>query len=311
MQLSGRHPVPFRTSSRLCKWSSHNCGVSLALVLGGGGITGGAWMTGVLKGLRERGADLTGADLIVGTSAGSVIGAVIANGQLDALYERQIGPVDPIVERGAVLDLSRFANALGQGGAFQISSGEISQPVRARIGQLAISSQVDFSEQDRLRTIAFRLGVDTWPDRPLMVTAVACDDGALMVWTKDSGVSLVTAVTSSCAVPFVYPPITIAGRRYMDGGMRSGTNADLAQGLDRLVVIAPLGTTSIFGAALIAEVAAVRAHGGRVAIIEPDAEALEAIGPNVLDPARRNGAAEAGYKQAATATTVLRNEVAA
>jgi NTE family protein len=283
--------------------------VSLALVLGGGGVTGSAWETGLLKGLLDVGTDLTGADLIVGTSAGSVVGAVIASGQLDAFYERQTGPVDPAVERVAVLDLSKFANALGGGGAFQMPSGEIPQPVRARLGQLAISAQVDFSEQDRLRTMASRLGVDAWPDRRLMITAVACDDGAMTIWTKDSGVSLVTAVASSCAVPLVYPPITIAGRRYMDGGMRSGTNADLAQGSTRVVVIAPVGPSSGLGGALIPEVEALRNQGARVAIIEPDAIALAAIGPNVLDPARRSAAAEAGYKQAATATAALRDEV--
>lgn len=154
---------------------SHNRRVSLALVLGGGGITGAAWETGLVKGLREAGTDLTGADLIVGTSAGAVVGAVIATGQLDASYERQTGPVDPAVERVAVLDMSKFANALG--GDFKTPSGEIPQPVRARIGQLAISAQVDFTEQDRLRTMASRLGVDAWPDRHLMITAVACDDG--------------------------------------------------------------------------------------------------------------------------------------
>ncbi len=267
-------------------------------------------MTGLLKGMRDAGTDLTGAEMIVGTSAGSMVGAVIANGRLDASYELQIGPVDPAVERAAVLDLSKFATALSGGGAFQMPSGEIPQPTRARIGQLAISAKVDFSEQDRLRTMASRLGVDAWPERRLMITAVACDDGAMTIWTKDSGVSLVTAVASSCAAPFVYPPITIAGRRYMDGGMRSGTNADLAQGSDRIVVIAPLGPSSIFGAAVIAEVESLRAQGAKVAIIEPDANALEAFGPNALDPVRRSAAAAAGYKQAATATMVLRDEVA-
>jgi NTE family protein len=282
----------------------------LALVLGGGGITGAAWMAGLLKGMRDLGMDLTGADVIVGTSAGAVIGAVIASGQLDASYDLQISPLDPTIERVAVVDLSKFATAFGGGGAYWTPSGEIAQPTRARIGQLAISADVDFSEEDRLRTMSSRLGVSEWPDRQLMITAIACDDGALTIWTKESGVSLVTAVASSCAAPFVYPPMTIAGRRYMDGGMRSGTNADLALGADRLVLIAPLGPSHpFFGAAITAEVAALRAQGARVALVEPDAVALEASGPNALDPARRRAAAEAGYKQAVTASTALRDEI--
>jgi NTE family protein len=210
------------------------------------------------------------------------------------------------------VDLSKFAIAFGGGGAFWTATGEIPQPSRARIGHLAITADVDFSEEDRVRTIASRLGVGAWPDRRLMIAAIACDDGALTIWTKDSRVSLVSAVASSCAAPFVYPPITIAGRRYMDGGMRSGTNAELALGSDRLVLIAPLGPSHpFFGAAVIAEIETLRAQGARVAIIEPDGVALEASGPNALDPARRSAAAHAGYKQAATAVTALRDEVTA
>jgi NTE family protein len=143
--------------------------MSLALVLGGGGITGAAWETGILKGLRDAGVDLTGADLFVGTSAGAMVGAAVASGQLDALYARQAGPVDTTVERAAVLDLSKLVSALGGSGALQMATGEMPQPVRARIGELAISAEIDFTEQDRLRTMASRLGgLDTWPARKLM-----------------------------------------------------------------------------------------------------------------------------------------------
>ena len=282
--------------------------MSLALVLGGGGITGAAWEAGLLKGLREAGTDLTGADLFIGTSAGAMVGAVVAGGQLDALFERQIGPVDHAVERAAVVDLAKFAKALSGGGPPQRPLGEIRKEVRARIGQLALAAQVDFTEEERLRTMASRLGFDTWPQPRLMIVAVACDDGSTTIWTKDAGVSIVAAVASSCAAPFVYPPATIGGRRYMDGGMRSATNADLARGSDRIVVITPGGTSSFFGGALTAEVEALRALGARVAVIEPDA-GTEILGPDALDPARRRAAAEVGYKQAATVDGDLRDIV--
>lgn len=142
-----------------------------------------------------------------------------------------------------------------------------------------------------------------------MITAVACDDGAMTIWTKDSGVPLIAAVASSCAAPFVYPPATIGGRRYVDGGMRSGSNADLARGSDRIVVITPGGTTSFFGAALVAEVEALRGQGAKVAVIEPDASAA-ILGPGALDPARRRAAAEVGYMQAATVVGSLHDVVA-
>jgi NTE family protein len=141
-----------------------------------------------------------------------------------------------------------------------------------------------------------------------MITAVACDDGALMIWTKDSGVPLVAAVASSCAMPFVCAPTTIAGRRYMDGGMRSGANADLAHGSHRIVVITPGGASSPFGGALTVQVEALRGQGAKVAVIEPDAGA-ERLGPGALDPARRRAAAEVGYKQAAALVASLSDVV--
>jgi NTE family protein len=282
--------------------------MSLALVLGGGGITGAAWEAGILKGLRDTGTDLGAADLIIGTSAGAMVGAVVAAGQLDALYERQTGPVDHSIERAAVVDLAKFAKALSDAGASQRPTGEISQSVRARIGQVALAAEVDFTEEERLRTMASRLGFEAWPERRLMITAVACDDGAMMIWTKDSGVALVAAVASSCAAPLVYPPATIAGRRYMDGGIRSGSNADLARGSDRIVVITPGGASSFFGAALTAEVETLRGQGARVAVIEPDASAV-ILGPGALDPARRRAAAEVGYEQAATVVGSLHEVV--
>jgi NTE family protein len=282
--------------------------MSFALVLAGGGITGAAWEAGILKGLRDVGTDLSAADLIIGTSAGAMVGAVVAAGQLDALYERQIGPVDSAVERAAVVDFAKFANALSASGTSQKPAAEISQSVRARLGQLALAAEVDFTEEDRLRTMASRLGFDSWPERSLMITAVACDDGALIIWTKDSGVPLVAAVASSCAAPFVYPPTTIAGRRYMDGGMRSGANADLAHGSRRIVVITPGGASSSFGGALTVQIEALRGQGAKVAVIEPDADAV-ILGPGALDPARRRAAAEVGYKQAAAVVGSLSDVV--
>ena len=95
-------------------------------------------------------------------------------------------------------------------------------------------------EQERIDVIGSRLVSTEWPERPLVVTAVDTETGEFTTFDRDSGVPLVSAVAASCAVPGVYPPVTIDGRRYMDGGMRSAANADLAQGYDRLVVLAPI-----------------------------------------------------------------------
>ena len=123
----------------------------------------------------------------------------------------------------------------------------------------------------------------------------------------DGGVSLVDAVGASCAVPGVWPPVTIGARRFVDGGMRSTVNADLAAGARRVLVLAP--TSAAFGPMprLSAQVAELRAGGARVVVVTPDAAARAAIGRNVLDPARRAGAARAGRAQAA----VVADEVSA
>ena len=115
--------------------------------------------------------------------------------------------------------------------------------------------------------------------------------GEFRTFDRDSGVPLVQAVAASCAVPGVYPPVTIDGRRYVDGGMRSAANADLADGYERLVVLAPIAR----GVGPLASVdAQVSGMVARVAVVSPDEASRRAIGRNVLDPAARRPSAEAG-----------------
>ena len=152
--------------------------------------------------------------------------------------------------------------------------------------------------------IESRLPVREWPDRTLRVTAVDVATGEFRTFDRDAGVPLVRAVAASCAVPGVWPPVTIDGRRYMDGGIRSGANADLAAGYDRVVVLAPLPRG--FGTGAARQVEALRA-AARVELVSPDADALKAFGRNVLDPARRADAARAGLAQAASVVERVRS----
>ena len=266
-----------------------------ALVLGGGGITGIAWEIGVLAGLAEAGTDLSGADLVVGTSAGSVVGAQLACGaELEAMYARQLEPAT--AEKAARLNRATLA----QFGWAMLRSRGKDVEFRRRIGALALAAEkagATPSEQERLDVIGGRLVSTDWPERRLVITAVDAETGEFHAFDRDSGVPLVQAVAASCAVPGVYPPCTIDGRRYVDGGMRSAANADLAQDYDRLVVLAPIPR----GVGPMASVdAQVTGMVSRVAVVSPDADSKTAIGRNVLDPAARAPSAEAGRRQAAT-----------
>jgi NTE family protein len=152
--------------------------------------------------------------------------------------------------------------------------------------------------------IRSRLPVQDWPDRDLRITAVDAASGEFTVFTPDSGVDLVSAVAASCAVPTVWPPVEIGGRTYMDGGMRSTANVDVARGAERVVVLAPLPRS-------LSRKTSIRAQLERVgprawSVVTPDAAALEAFGRNLLDPAKRKVAAEAGLRQSRDLAARLR-----
>ena len=264
-----------------------------ALVLGGGGITGIGWEIGLLTGLADAGVDLTGADLVVGTSAGSVVGAqVTAGASLEMLFERQLEP--PTGEKVARMTrsaLARYAWAM-------LRSRGKDVDFRRRIGTIALGAEkagLTPTEEERLQIIGSRLVTTEWPERSLILTAVDAETGEFRTFDRSSGVPMLQAVAASCAVPGVYPPVTIDGRRYVDGGMRSAANADLAHDYDRLVVLAPIPR----GVGPMASVdAQVTGMVSRVAVVSPDAASKSAIGRNVLDPAARAASARAGRAQA-------------
>ncbi len=265
-----------------------------ALVLGGGGVTGVAWELGILAGLADAGADLTDADLFVGTSAGSVVAAQVTGGfPLEQLYQRQLTP--PGTEIAARVGPRLLARL-----AWIALSTRDEQRSRARMGELARTTRT-VPEAERRAMIASRLRVTEWPTARLLITAVDAQDGAFVVFDRDSGVSLVDAVAASCAVPGVWPPSAVNGRLYIDGGMRSAANVDLVARQDRpfeqVVVVAPITTSFRRGASVAGQVATLPS-ATRCVVVAPDAASRQAIGRNVLDPARRIGAARAGRRQA-------------
>jgi NTE family protein len=147
-----------------------------------------------------------------------------------------------------------------------------------------------------------------WPARTAYAcTAVDAQDGGFQIWDAASGVDLRAAVTSSCSVPGLFPPITLGGRRYIDGGMRSATNADLAAGHELVVVIALVPHAMPQVARVLAEeVESLQAGGATVVTITPDEDATTALGHDLMDMGRRAEAARAGLAQAASQAPVLK-----
>ncbi|WHM39836.1 patatin-like phospholipase family protein [Streptomyces sp. BPTC-684] len=271
-----------------------------ALVLGAGGITGVGWEIGMLYGLAEAGVDVTGADLVVGSSAGSVVAAQITSGRigLPQLYERQLArPAGEVPANLGPAAVFRFARAA--------LTSRTPEEYGRKLGRVALAGGTG-QEAARREVIAGRLVSHEWPARRLRITAVAADSGELRIFDRESGVELVDAVAASCAVPGVWPAVTVEGRRWIDGGVHSPANAQLAAGYDRVLVLAPL---ALGGGPLDSprtQVAALSAAGTRVELITPDSAARRAFGRNSLEPSRRAPAARAGRTQAAAHAAAVR-----
>jgi NTE family protein len=277
------------------------------LVLGGGGSAGNAWLIGVIAGLFDAGLDVTGADLIIGTSAGSTAAAQITSAPLPSELLASILAAAPQPRTGPVGANRRRASISAAVNQMEITSAiigaaEDAADMRRRMGAAALEAGAAShrSAQTQWRaTVAARLPSQLWPQRGMLITAVDAHTGEPVVFDRHSPVALVDAVAASCASGFAY---SIGDRRYIDGGYRSNAdNADLAAGYARVLVLSPLGgrsrTPLDWGMHLATQVDELRARGSRVETIFPDSNALDAFGVNLLDPATRPPAARAGYDQ--------------
>ncbi|WP_182357508.1 patatin-like phospholipase family protein [Tomitella gaofuii] len=267
--------------------------MTLAVVLGGGGVAGIAWEVGVIAGLAEVGVHLGGVSRIVGTSAGSVVGASLAAGvDVAELLEQQRHPRTSggdgaRADRAPLTaDADAWAELLG-------TPGPRDELLR-RMGALARAAQT-VPEGPYVASMAAMVP-GAWPqDVDLRVTGVDAQTGAVRVWDRHSGVAIEEAVAASCAVPGIFPLVTVDGRQYFDGGMASPTHAGQAAGCTEVLVVAPF-TVSLVGPGLDAELAELGA-AVRSAVIDPDAASLNAIGVDPMDPSTRGPAAEAGLRQ--------------
>ncbi|MFD5415065.1 patatin-like phospholipase family protein [Streptomyces nojiriensis] len=275
-----------------------------ALVLGPGGVVGTAWMAGLVGELGRVGVDLGIADLTVGTSAGAIVGALLTTGQdLSRLAEVASRP-GPAPRRGV--------DAAVAGAVFAVLGRPGLEPweARRRVGRIALAhvdSDRDASSEAERALLAGRgalIGTNAWPaEGELLITAVEAATGEPTVWDRTSGVPLVHAVAASSAFPAAEPPVSVRGRRYMDGALRAGANADLAAGARTVVVIEPLAHLSP-REPLDQRPAGVGAR--TVVSVVPDAESLRAFGSDLNDRTNWAPAYRAGLAQAPATAERLR-----
>ncbi len=288
---------------------------SVGLVLGAGGIVGAAYHAGVLTALAEAGFDSRDATVIVGTSAGSGVAASLRAGfpPLD-LAPRNLGePISPdaaaLVEltggpptiRFRPQPLSRIPVPSSPGLVFR-SGG---RPAKALAGLVPTGSVSTDEISDRINAL---YGTRSWPERPLWICAVDLDDGDRVTFgCDDIDASVGVAVAASSAIPGFFRPVTHDGRRYVDGGIHSPTNADLlaGAGLDLVVIVSPMSATTtghgvglpsarpIHARRLAAEVKHIRDSGTEVLTFQPTKVEVTAMGRNPMDPKRRKRATKA------------------
>ncbi|MEV5960969.1 patatin-like phospholipase family protein [Kribbella sp. NPDC051952] len=285
---------------------------NVALVLGGGGAAGQAWQIGVIAGLAEAGLDLIeAAELVIGTSSGSTTAAWVRSGIPAAeLFAKVLAePSRPTRQRPPSAQPNPVFERMRAIGAAATSAAEL----RKAMGAYGLESDSAYGPEvteQRRAMVAARLPNHEWSDRPLIVTAVNAQTGELVAFDRDSGVDLVDAVTASTALPGGGPTHNINGTRYINGGVRSAENADLAAGYPNVIVLAPFGGRTgplpegqfegirrFPGADLPSHIEALRDQGSHVELITPDPASLAAMGTNQMDPATRLPTAQAGHTQ--------------
>jgi NTE family protein len=274
------------------------------VVLGGGGLLGEAWMTGVLAGYEDStGADVRGCRRFVGTSAGSIVAASLVAGR----RPRRPGPATagalrPVESAGD--PPSPFADADRAGRQLSnlvVGAGAVAARVGAPIRALALRALPD----GRRSIAAFGDEVDRWGatfDGRLRVCTVDARNGHRVVFGSRSAppASVGQAVAASCAVPALFAPVRIGNRLYVDGGAWSPTNADAAPAGrgDRVLLLEP--TAVLVGGALrvaaLLEAVALRSRGAMVQIVTPD-DSARPLMRRLMDPDRGGHVLAAGYQQ--------------
>ncbi len=272
-----------------------------ALVLGGGGPLGLVWMAELLLGWASAWADktaepfgpLTGGH-IIGTSAGAIVGACLAvHGSLASLAAREADPSGPGTPKR--LDLLRFVWAFLRA---RLMTRDV-DGFRRALGRSALQAALPGEEAWIGFMAAFFPPGAHWPgDRDFIATVVDAHTGEFAGWDRGSGVPLPAAVAASCAMPCTFPLVHALGHVWMDGGIGSTTNAVLARGCGRVIILDPLGRSATANTPLGQEIRELEAGGARTMALQLDAQARRAIGLNFFDMRRRPQVTKAARAQA-------------
>ncbi len=288
--------------------------VKRALVLGGGGVVGIAWEVGVLTGLAQEGFDLTGPltatgeqpEVILGTSAGSMVGALLATHSLTELAHLATNDDSASIvnETLPLLDFNLMVECFA-------TWQQISEATPAALKPVCdIALKANTIDEDRFVDSFVETVGQTWPDSRFRCFAVDTATGHRAEWSHDSGVEIGRAIASSCSVPAIFPPVTITNNgstaRYTDGGLHSATNIDPIAGTDRILVLAPIGSFAgdTLDASAARAVAVETKHaeglGSQVITVFTDDETNAATLQTPLtrmDPTMRQPALEHGIRQ--------------
>jgi NTE family protein len=277
--------------------------------MGGGGLVGIAWELGVLAGLQDAaGLNPTSAAVIVGSSAGSVCGAQAALGR--DLVELVDGQRRTALRSSRTTEPETTTSGNGRGSdeangaqapqsisqeildALMSSTGSVEERA-AKIGKMAMEADVTLEEDAYVESFRSFLGTDKWPEVDLRVTTAEAESGRSILWSRDDGIDLIRAVASSCAIPCYFPPVSFRDRHYVDGP-RGGFMADLAEekALDGILFVGP----NVAMPPQLARQVELEdlADKGMPVVMVTGGEAMVQIGMDLMNPALRARAAEAG-----------------
>jgi NTE family protein len=289
------------------------------LVLGAGGTLGEAWMRGVLSGIEAASElDFRGCEYVVGTSAGSIVAAALAAGRRPEAGDRaarewgaQASTKEPDRDLAASLralggEVARTAGRLGATAASPLAPVALAglAPAGRAIRAAALARAP--RQAQTLDGVGRHIGsLKAQFDGRLRIAAVDRRRGQRVIFGAPGAppASVRDAVIASCAVPWLFAPVTIGGREYVDGGVWSPTNLDAAPGGRgaHVLCLAPTATAGPFkpatAATLVAEEMTLKARGMRVRTVTPDAASITAIGDNLMDGGRVEGVLDAAFAQ--------------